>query len=337
MKIFAAILVAVVLVLASLVVFFADASALHQLARSGAKHQKCVKLNPAMKGKSVIKSPVPKYTASELPKTWDWRDVGGKGILNMAAQNINQHEGASHQFCGSCWAASTTSALADRIKIQRFGAWPDVRLAIQHIIHCIPDGCGGGDPTEVYAYIHDQGGLSDETCLQYRADGGGNECTAYTPCRYCAPGQADANCTIVTDYTRFGVEEYGTVLGVEAMKSEIYERGPIAGLVDAGPIWDWGFNESNIGKVFTQGVGHVNIDHAIKIVGWGEKLQDGRMIPYWIITNSWGSFYADKGTILVELGNNQLGIESNPGSWAVPKIPEAYVNPKAEPKWWMKW
>ena len=335
MRIFSSVLVAVVVVFASvlffaLAIFGADASPL--LLQQQRRRPTCVKLNPAMKGKAVVTSPLPQFT-EDIPRAWDWRNISGSGI-NMVHQNIDQHEGASEQFCGSCWAASTTSVMADRIKILRLGAWPEVRLAIQHIIHCIPSGCGGGDPTEVYAFIHEQGGISDETCLQYSAQGSGTNCTAYNTCRYCAPNQAGDTCTVVTDYDRFEVAEYGTVTGVEAMKAEIYNRGPIQCLCDAGPIWDWGFNRSNAHRVFTDGKGHTNIDHAISVVGWGEKLQDGRLIPYWMIKNSWGSFYADKGTIYVEMGQNQLGLETNPCSWAVPKVPASYENPKYTPGWW---
>jgi cathepsin X len=84
--------------------------------------------------KPVITSELPKVPAAQVPTNFWWGNVNG---VNYLTYQRNQHIPV---YCGSCWAFSATSALSDRIKIQRKAVWPDVILSPQVLISCeLPD------------------------------------------------------------------------------------------------------------------------------------------------------------------------------------------------------
>ena len=64
----------------------------------------------------------------------------------------NQH---IPQYCGSCWAHGSVSALADRVKIARKGQGIDFNPSVQHILNCHGGGsCHGGSVDGPYQWLH---------------------------------------------------------------------------------------------------------------------------------------------------------------------------------------
>lgn len=55
-----------------------------------------------------------------------------------------------------------------------------------------------------------------------------------------------------------------------------------------------------------------SLDHGITIVGYGdEKNWMGKDRPYWLIKNSWGSSWGEKGYCKLYRGSGKCGINTN--------------------------
>jgi cathepsin X len=177
-----------------------------------------------------------------------------------------------------------TSALSDRISLQRQGAWPQINLAPQVLINCDTGGsCNGGNPGGAYRYIK-QSGITDQTCQAYQATN--LACDDLAVCETCSPGANSSTftpgtCEKVDAPLVYTVSEYGSVKGADAMKAEIFARGPIGCGVDATD----GF-EAYTGGVYSEAKRFAMINHEISVAGWGVD-EDGT--EYWIGRNSWVS------------------------------------------------
>jgi len=249
-----------------------------------------------------VRSPEPKdyVDKASLPASWDWRNVNGQ---NLVTENLNQH---IPQYCGSCWAHGSMSSIADRIKIQRKGAWPDINLAIQYILNCGSDSagsCDGGSAEGAFAFA--QNGIPESTCLQYQAID--DSCSAINTCRNCVGPPGSGTCFAQKNYTKYYVDEYSDIQGVENIQAEIFARGPVAAGIDATVL------ENYTGGVITT-TSPANIDHIVAIVGWGEE----NGVKYWIGRNSWGSYWGENGYFRLIRGVDALGIEDMV-SWGTPK------------------
>lgn len=266
----------------------------------------------------LIKSPLPwtYLSAFDLPRTWDWRNISGKNFISAARDERNPN------YCGACWAHSATAALSDRINILRKNAFPLIVLSPQAVVNCKAGGdCNGGDPMGVYKYAHEKG-IPEDSCMLWEGkDLNADTCSEFDICRTCigpAPDEGahrPENCWAVKKYATFKVKEYGTVQGVNAMKAEIFARGPITCGIESTP----GFEKYD-GGVYSEWQMNTVINHIVTIIGWGVD-SDGS--EYWIGRNSYGLNWGDQGFFKLKMGKNNLGVETS-CSWGVPEAPQVY-------------
>jgi len=248
--------------------------------------------------------------------------------VNYLTKNLNQHIPV---YCGSCWAHGSISSLADRIKIMRKAAWPDINLSIQFLLNCQLGGsCNGGDHLATYKAIHDYGSIPFEDCMIYQAcssdskeDGCKNksmfECVPTNICKTCDTFTSrGGTCNPIMYYPNATIAKYGAVKGSSNMMAEIYKNGPIACGINAEELVNYTGGVMDVPHKLKM------INHIISVVGWGfdESIQK----QYWIVRNSWGSYWGELGFVRLVLGENQLGIEKTcafaiPGGWTTHNVP----------------
>ncbi|GMR59443.1 hypothetical protein PMAYCL1PPCAC_29638 [Pristionchus mayeri] len=236
------------------------------------------------------------WSPNDLPSSWDWRNVSG---VNYCSPTRNQHIPV---YCGSCWVFGTTGALNDRFNVARKGKWPMTVVSPQEIIDCGGRGnCGGGEVTDVMEHARTVG-MVEEGCNAYRATNGA--CTEFYRCGHCWPG----NCYGVKNYTRYYVNEYGKVGTREKIQAELQARGPLACAIGATPKFEFEY----LNGVYSER-SNLTSNHIVTLTGWG--IEEKTNTEYWIVRNSWGEEWGEKGwfRVVTSLFNNGTGNDYNMG------------------------
>lgn len=261
------------------------------------------------KGVGVIKSPRPQdyVKDSELPENFFWGDKDGVNYLSLT---VNQHR---PQYCGSCWAQSTSSMLADRINIQRENQPTRVALSPQNLLNCRGGGsCDGGTLIDTLNFIYHEG-IHELGCQLYNAKNPDfASCSEIQQCMNCiSPDDAPEYCEAVPA-KKWYVSEFGPLFGPDQIKKEVYKRGPVVCSVEATENFTKNYQG---GIYFEQHKKPVFIDHYVSIVGWGKDKESG--VEYWVVRNSWGTYWGRSGYFYMKMHKDNLNL-GKLCWWAIP-------------------
>jgi C1A family cysteine protease len=188
--------------------------------------------------------------------------------------------------CGSCWAFSAIGSTESAVAIASDSAPPN--LSEQQLVDCSTtqgnEGCNGGLMDLAFTY-EEEHTMCSETQYPYRG--------------------VDAKCH-ETDCSEasFKIVDFVDVTpNSKAAMLEAVTQQPVSIAVDAGSLaWQFYF-----GGVVRYACG-TSLDHGVLAVGYG--FQESKVFgdtDYWLVKNSWGSSWGEKGFIRIKADENKNG------------------------------
>jgi cathepsin C len=181
-----------------------------------------------------------------------------------------------------------------------------INLSVQHALDCsfYNQGCNGGYPFLVMKYGKENLFIP-EKCSVYKG----------------TKGKCDSTCDLEKLQYLYGMMNYGYVGGSygqcseKKIMEEVYKNGPI--VVSFEPDYNFMMYKSGIYHTLdesnwkSQGLPKpewLKVDHSVLLVGWGEDKELSE--KYWILQNTWGPEWGEKGFFRVRRGVDEMGIES---------------------------
>jgi len=218
---------------------------------------------------------VPENTIEEpgLPPFVDWREN------DMVTPVKNQ------QQCGSCWSFSAVGSMEGQHAKQTNEL---LSLSESQIVDCDTkdSGCNGGWMDNAFMYAI-KNGMETESEYPYKP--------------------IDGTCNYTKSKVKASFSSYKDVPGGESgLKAAVSKIGPISVAIDASRA-DFQFYKEGI--YYNPNCSQTLLDHGVLVVGYGTSNET----DYWIVKNSWGESWGNKGYIwMARNQNNSCGIATKP-------------------------
>jgi hypothetical protein len=198
--------------------------------------------------------------------------------------------------CGSCWAFSTIVSLEGQSAIK---GGKLTSLSEQDLVDCVKnvklnssdqeccDGCQGGLMDYAFKYLIDSQSGSDDTEASYAYTGANDKCSF---------SASKTGGSVVKSFT--------DVTDEKSLLDAVNTVGPISVGVDANIGWQlYHGGVMDPWAVIGCSSDPKKMDHGVAVVGYGTDSKD-----YWIIKNSWGASWGEKGFLRLVRNKNACGV-----------------------------
>lgn len=213
-----------------------------------------------------------------VPDSVDWRTKSAVTPVKNQGQ------------CGSCWSFSTTGAVE--------GAWavagnPLASLSEEELVQCDvkkDQGCGGGLMDNAYEWIIANGGITSEETYPYIS---GNGTTGK-----CNRVHLRSKFATISDWCDLEASE-------EDLEKALVQQ-PVAVAIEA----DQQSFQFYSGGVLPARKCGTKLDHGVLAVGYGTDSKTGK--KYWLVKNSWGGEWGERGYIMLEREPKKTRLHKHP-------------------------
>lgn len=233
---------------------------------------------------------------NSLPSAFDWRDQDGRSYIGPVR---NQGE------CGSCYSFGAAAAIESVYNINH-GLWGDdcVDFSEAFIAFCLGYlspyndhfyGCEGSD----YDYYELQAlvdyGVPEESAFPY------------------SPSLSECN-EDSWNASRYSVQSWHRIPcgDINAIKTAIYYYGVVDAAVEVGTAfqaYSTGIYDDSNRSCDANPCYYTPTNHVVALVGWNDNPAEGGE-GYWILRNSWSSFWGESGTMRIRYNAAHVACEA---------------------------
>ena len=193
--------------------------------------------------------------------------------------------------CGSCYAFSAVANIEGQY-YKKFGK--NKEFSEQMIVDCDTEdsGCNGGLMELTFDWFQQYGGIMSMADYPYK----GRKQT-------CKADKTKFDPDVVFNgWEKLGdPDETWSPVDEDAIKEYLYETGPLAIAMNADPLQ---YYSSGIINYTARQCDPDGMNHAVTLVGYGTS----NGTPYWLVRNSWGKSWGEKGYFRVYRGTGVCGI-----------------------------